>query len=794
MYHVKLFQSIFFFAFAFAFAFVNPILLVSARLDYISWGSSLSVERSDEVVISLDGTFSAGFHSVGDNGYYFAVWFTKSAEFTPVWMANRDQPVNGRRSALSLRLDGNLVLTEAGQGSTVWETGTVSTSSVQLRLLDEGNLILLIPTTNTILWKSFDFPTDTLLPRQPLTKGLKLVSSRSQSNYFSGYYSFFFDNDNVLRLHYGGPDVSSIYWPEPGLVDWETGQTTYDASRIAVFNFSGYFQSTDSLRFSASDFGLGPKRRLTMDYDGNLRLYSLDENKGDWEISWQAISDLCTIHGLCGPNGICGYAPESRCSCPPGFYMKDPTNWSLGCQPIFSLSCDPLHSKFNIPIPNIDFYSYDFSYTRDITLQDCMNICLSLCSCKGFMYIFNSSGRCYPKTLLINGYQSPFFMGMMYIKVPRNWTMSDQGPVRLETPALNCTLGRANEHKPETKSLLWFVIALGILELILLVTGWWYMYKKKGTPTRNEQVDMIGVTGFKRFSYEELKEATRNFSEEIGRGGSGDVFEGKLSNGQVIAVKRLEGVNQGEAEFLAEVSLIGRINHKNLINMWGFCVEKQYKLLVYEYMEHRSLAENLFSNAIDWGKRLEIAIGTAKGLAYLHEECLEWVLHCDIKPQNILLDADYHPKVADFGLSKLRDRRVPYNSSFSRIRGTRGYMAPEWITNQPITSKVDVYSYGVVMLEMVTGKSSTGFYAISERGERDCKSLVTWVREMMLVATSNSIRIKEIMDTKIDATDDDVVKMEVLVRVALKCVEEDKDARPTMRQVVEVLQGHENNL
>ncbi|RWR91628.1 putative receptor protein kinase ZmPK1 [Cinnamomum micranthum f. kanehirae] len=794
MFHVKPFQSIFFFTFA----FVNPIVFISAKLDYIKWGSSLSVERSNDVLISPDGTFSAGFHSVGDNAYCFAVWFTKSAYFIPVWMAKRDQPVNGRRSSLSLPLDGNLVLTDAG-GSTVWETGTVSTSSVQLCLLDEGNLILLIPSTNVILWKSFDFPTDTLLPQQPLTKGLKLIASRSRSNYSSGFYSFFFDHYNVLRLLYDGPDASSIYWPHPSLVDWEAGRSSYSSSRIAVFNFSGYFQSTDSLNFFASDFGLGPKRRLTLDFDGNLRLYSLDENKGAWLISWQAISQSCRIHGLCGPNNICVYNYEQsqrRCLCPPGFKLKDPTDLSLGCQPIFDLSCDPLGSKF-ITVPNTDFYGYDLNYTEGLSLQGCMNICLELCSCEGFLYSFDGTGGCYSKTVLLNGYQSPRIPGKMYIKVPRNETMSDQGRVWLETPALNCTLGTANEHKPnehkqETNSILylWFVIALGMLELIILVTGWWFMYKKKG-PSRNEQVNMIAVTGFKRFSYQELKEATKNFSEEIGRGGSGEVFKGKLSNGRVIAVKRIAGVNQG---FLAEVSIIGRINHMNLIRMWGFCVKKKYNLLVYEYMEHRSLAENLFSNAIDFGKRFKIAIGTAKGLAYLHEECLEWVLHCDVKPQNILLDADYHPKVADFGLSKLRDRSGLHDSSFSRIRGTRGYMAPEWITNQPITSKVDVYGYGIVVLEMVTGKSSTGFYAISERGERDCKSLVTWVREMMFVAASNLRKIKEIMDSRIDATDDDAVKMEVLVRVALQCVEEDKDARPTMSQVVEMLQGHENNL
>lgn len=145
-------------------------------------------------------------------------------------------------------------------------------------------------------------------------------------------------------------------------------------------------------------------------------------------------------------------------------------------------------------------------------------------------------------------------------------------------------------------------------------------------------------SGHRRYSFAELKRATWNFSEVIGRGGSGIVYRGRLPNNRVATLKRLEGGLQGEAEFLAEVSTIGRINHLNLIQIWGFCAERKHKLLVFRYIEHGSLTENLSSNSLDWEKQFEIAVGTAKGLAYLHEECLEWVLHCDVKPQNRLLE------------------------------------------------------------------------------------------------------------------------------------------------------------
>ena len=187
---------------------------------------------------------------------------------------------------------------------------------------------------------------------------------------------------------------------------------------------------------------------------------------------------------------------------------------------------------------------------------------------------------------------------------------------------------------------------------------------------------------------------------------------------QVAAIKRINEANQGEGEFLSEVSIIVRINHMNLIEMWSYCTEGRHRLLVYEYMEHGSFAKTLSTKTLNWEKRFKIAIGIAKGLAYLHEDCLEWILHCDVKPHNILLDSTYQPKVTDFHLSKLQNRGVLKNSSFSKIRGTRGYMVPEWVFNLPITTKVDVYKYGIVVLEMVTRKEpSRSVHAIDDGGK-----------------------------------------------------------------------------
>ncbi|GAV88403.1 Pkinase domain-containing protein [Cephalotus follicularis] len=331
--------------------------------------------------------------------------------------------------------------------------------------------------------------------------------------------------------------------------------------------------------------------------------------------------------------------------------------------------------------------------------------------------------------------------------------------------------------------MLWFACAVGGVEFIGIFLVWCFLFRNcKDSPAAY----LPASTGFKRFSYAELKKLTRNFSEEIGRGAGGIVYKGILGDGRVAAIKILiDEANQGEAEFLAEVNTIGKVNHMNLIELWGYCAEKRHRILVYEYMDHGSLAHNLMSTSLGWTKRFEIALGTAKGLAYLHEECLEWVLHCDVKPQNILLDYNYRPKVSDFGLSKILNRSHPKNASFSRIRGTTGYMAPEWVFNQPVTSKVDVYSYGVVVLEMLSvGKrASMGDQVM----DTELTRLVTWVKEKKSEATNESW-VEEIIDSSFgNGNEHDVGKMEALVEVALQCVEGNKDARPTMKQVVERL-------
>ncbi|GMP45398.1 hypothetical protein CsSME_00013938 [Camellia sinensis var. sinensis] len=242
--------------------------------------SSLFVEKPNDILISPNSVFTARFHPVGDNAFILAIWFAKSSSPTVVWTANRGQPANRKALKLSLFKYGNLILIDASQ-NTIWSTTTTtSTTMVQLALLNSGNLVL-NSSKSSILRQSFDSPTNTLLPLQMFTRYITVVSSRNQTNHSSGFCKLFFDNNNLPSLLYNVQEVSSIYWTDPWLMPWDSGRTTFNNRKIAILDTSGYFVSSDFLKFKSVDLGLGIQRRLTLDFDGNLRLCSLDEKTGN---------------------------------------------------------------------------------------------------------------------------------------------------------------------------------------------------------------------------------------------------------------------------------------------------------------------------------------------------------------------------------------------------------------------------------------------------------------------------------------------------------------------------------
>eukprot|EP00258_Populus_trichocarpa_P026824 XP_024442843.1 probable leucine-rich repeat receptor-like protein kinase At5g49770 isoform X2 [Populus trichocarpa] len=302
-------------------------------------------------------------------------------------------------------------------------------------------------------------------------------------------------------------------------------------------------------------------------------------------------------------------------------------------------------------------------------------------------------------------------------------------------------------------------------------------------PSGKDSGGVPQLKGARWFSYEELKRCTYNFTEsnEIGSGGYGKVYRGMLSDGQVVAIKRAQqGSMQGGLEFKTEIELLSRVHHKNLVGLVGFCFEQGEQMLVYEYMPNGTLRECLSGKSgiyLDWRRRLRIALGSARGLAYLHELANPPIIHRDVKSTNILLDENLTAKVADFGLSKLVSDSSKGHVS-TQVKGTLGYLDPEYYMTQQLTEKSDVYSFGVVMLELIAAKQPI------EKG----KYIVREVRMAMDRNDEEHYGLKEIMDPGLRNMGGNLVGFGRFLEVAMQCVEESATERPTMSEVVKAIE------
>ncbi|KAM1389696.1 hypothetical protein ACFX2I_017647 [Malus domestica] len=288
------------------------------------------------------------------------------------------------------------------------------------------------------------------------------------------------------------------------------------------------------------------------------------------------------------------------------------------------------------------------------------------------------------------------------------------------------------------------------------------------------------------FTYEELALATEGFSDSnlLGQGGFGYVHKGVLPNGKEVAVKQLRaGSEQGEREFQTEVEIISRVHHRHLVSLVGYCMTGSERLLVYEFVPNNTMAFHLHGKGrptMDWSTRLKIALGSAKGLAYLHEDCHPKIIHRDIKSANILLDFKFEAKVADFGLAKFSSDVNTHIST--RVMGTFGYLAPEYASSGRLTDKSDVYSFGVMLLELITGRRPVDASQTYKAG-----SFVDWARPVLTRALEER-NFDELVDPKLQNSYDPN-EMARMVAFAAACVRHSALHRPRMSQVVRALEG-----
>ncbi|XP_023742281.1 cysteine-rich receptor-like protein kinase 43 [Lactuca sativa] len=298
--------------------------------------------------------------------------------------------------------------------------------------------------------------------------------------------------------------------------------------------------------------------------------------------------------------------------------------------------------------------------------------------------------------------------------------------------------------------------------------------------SQEEELEAIAAQEQKIFSFQTLVSATKNFhpDNKLGQGGYGPVFKGKLDDGREIAVKKLSQTStQGKKEFTTEAKLLARVQHRNVVNLLGFCGYPE-KLLVYEYVVHESLDKLLFSSgnrkALDWKRRYNIIVGVARGLLYLHEDSHDRIIHRDIKASNILLDDKWIPKIADFGMARLYPEDQTHINT--RVAGTNGYMAPEYVMHGNLSVKVDVYSFGVMVLELVSGQKNSAFNL-----DPECENLLDWAYKLYKKGKS-----LEILESKLYSSSD-LDEVSACIKIGLLCTQSDPGQRPTMRRVVVML-------
>ncbi|XP_031474105.1 probable LRR receptor-like serine/threonine-protein kinase At1g53440 isoform X2 [Nymphaea colorata] len=341
-----------------------------------------------------------------------------------------------------------------------------------------------------------------------------------------------------------------------------------------------------------------------------------------------------------------------------------------------------------------------------------------------------------------------------------------------------------DDEKRETPTAVIIVVVIAACLIIILFL---VILRMKGClggkpPLDKELQGLELQTGY--FSLKQIKAATRNFNSmnKIGEGGFGPVYKGTLPDGTVIAVKQLSSRSrQGNREFLTEIGMISALQHPNLVKLFGCCIEGNQLMLVYEYLENNSLARALFGPPenrlkLNWPTRSSICIGIAKGLAYLHEESRLKIVHRDIKATNVLLDKDLNAKISDFGLAKLDEGDNTHIST--RIAGTIGYMAPEYATRGYLTDKADVYSFGIVALEIVSGRNNT-----TPMPEDDG----TFLLDSAYVLQEKG-RLRELVDPSLESnfSEEEALRM---LKVALLCTSPSPSLRPKMSTIVDMLEG-----
>ncbi|CAA0826551.1 G-type lectin S-receptor-like serine/threonine-protein kinase [Striga hermonthica] len=758
-----------------------PHLCFSVQTDTLTPNTTL---RDPDSIVSSRNIFKLGFFTPENTtNRYLAVFYTFSPQ-TAVWVANRDRPLNDTSGSLTFSENGNLVLLDS-RGQTVWTTNVTSRANTTLRILDNGNLVLREEAST--LWESFSRPTDVFLPTMrivddPSTGHKVVVSSwKNESDPGTGLFTAGLEARPVPQI---------VTWRKDGRPYWRSGPWNGQILIGVRDMYSPYLDGFSVVQGSGGGvYFTAPEARffmrITLESSGRLVQTLWNDGTGRWDVTWAAPQNECDVYGACGPHGSCDSRGSPVCSCLRGFEPANADEWARGnftggCRRRMALACSNagqdgfLRLRF-MKVP--DFVELFPSRDED----DCRRRCLANCTCVAYAHDSNIGCMFWRDSLIdvqvFNGVGSDLYirlpaseLGTSFICFVVNKAIVGNDRYITEHDGYRSCISRISGEK--TRS-------------VKRVFGSGRKYAADSTKLiLKDELEKVNIEELPLFTFDTLATATDGFNDNnlLGKGGFGPVYKGSLVNGKEIAVKRLSAASgQGMEEFMNEVIVISKLQHRNLVRLLGCCAEREEKMLVYEYMPNKSLDFCLFDpthasrKVLDWKKRFSIMEGIGRGLLYLHRDSRLKIIHRDLKPSNVLLDEEWNPKISDFGMARIFGGNQDHGNT-ARVVGTYGYMAPEYAMEGRFSEKSDVYSYGVLMLEIIKGKKNTSYY----NGEWSLSLIGTawkmWNEQNGLAFVDDMIASSDLGS--------DIVRC---IQIALLCVQEFPVDRPTIQTVISML-------